>query len=432
MSVYKNYALLFRLLILLTSLSASTPLYAILSGSLETRFQSDSYFDNGNYVEQWLTLDSHSKDDDLTLGMLGSYDTSGHETLINLHRLYIKNNLFADNLSIKAGRFERIDEAGFYTLDGAELFWKDASNTGWNWFVGKQTRSEIYLFSRTGDDSVDQPDSKYLSGLSMSQPLNTNKIYWLDAASFSLGTRYHWSGANAWKLDGRFAADWLPIAAYPPIELDSAMVLNTDNFALESFDIQAIMRLSSEAQLWFKGRRFDLHDEPMTFEGRYYHYYGKGWQTVLETGYQEQYSKNVTWKGGLKTITREQGLNGLGLDLSVDWVLSDASLLQGGMEWLKSADESASGLFLGYQRPVNSRMLLQINTAVRSEQNRMSGNRNIVAAEMHLEWMWTRVLHLTSMLELARSDGPWDKYNQVRFGLRLVYQLPVTGSESYR
>ncbi len=432
MLVDQNYAWLFRLLILLTSLTTSTPSYAVWSGSLETRFQSDSYFDNGNYIEQWLTLDSHSKDDDLTLGMLGSYDTSGHETLINLHRLYIKNSLFNDNLNIKAGRFERIDEAGFYTLDGAELFWQDASNTGWRWFAGKQTRSEIYLFSRTGDDSVDQPDSKYLSGLSMRRLVNTNEIDWLDSANFSLGTRYHWSGANAWKLDGRFAANWLPVSSYPPIEVDSAMVLNTDDFALESFDAQAIMRLESNAQLWFKGRRFDLHDEPMTFEGRYYGYYGKGWQTVLEAGYQEQYSQHVTWNGGFKTITREQGLNGLGLDFSVDWILNNSSLLQGGIEWLESADESASGLFLGYQRPVNSRMLFKINTAARSESNRMSGDRTVVAAEMHLEWMWARDLHLISMLELARSDGRWDEYNQVRFGLRLVYQLPASGSESYR
>ncbi len=431
-SVHQGYGRFFRALTLFASLVTVTPLYAVLSGSLETKFQSDSYFDSGNYVEQWLTLDSRSRDDDLTWGVLGSYDASGQESWTNLHRFYAEKNLFKNNLSAKAGRFERIDAAGFYTLDGAELHWQDARERRWNWFAGKPTRSEIYLFSNRGDDSVDQPDSKYLAGLSMSQPLNTGGMHWLDLASFSLGTRYHWSGANALKLDGRFSARWLPMADFPPIELDSAMVLNTDNFSLESFDAQASIRIKSDAQLWLRGRRFDPPDESVTFEERYYRYYGRGWQTVLETGYQEQANQFVTWRGGLRSITREQGLDGIGMDFSVDWIFRDGAMLQSRVEWLESDEESAGGLFLGYQRPVSSRLLLQINAAVRKEHNRMDSGKSVIAGELKLDWMWTRDLHLSSMLELARSDDHWDEYNQVRFGLRLVYLLPVKGLENYR
>gem|GEM_PF-6724533 len=431
-SVHQGYDRFFPVLTLFVSLVTATPSYAVLSGSLETKFQSDSYFDSGNYIEQWLTLDSRSRANNLSWGVFASYDDSGSESLVNLHRLYVEKSLFENNLSAKAGRFERIDAAGFYTLDGAELRWQGASKSRWNWFVGKPRRSEVYLFSSRGDDSVDQPDSKYLAGLNMSQPLNTDGTRWLDLASFSLGTRYHWSGANALKLDSRFSANWLPMVDFPPVELDSAMVLNTDNFSFESFNAQANIRLEADAQLWLKGRRFDPPDDPVTFKDRYYRYYGKGWQTVLEAGYQKQANQFFSWRGGLRSITREQGLDGIGMDFLVDWSFRDGALLQSRIEWLESDAESAGGFFLGYQRPVNSRLLLQINAAVRKEHNRMDSGKSVIASELKLDWMWTRDLHLTSMLELARSDDRWDKYNQVRFGLRLIYLLPIKGSEDYR
>lgn len=125
-------------------------------------------------------------------------------------------------------------------------------------------------------------------------------------------------------------------------------------------------------------------------------------------------------------------MEGAGLDLSLDWQLRQGGLLQGRADWLGGDDEHTGGLYLGYQRPLNSRLLLELNGALRDERSRLDGSRSVVAGEVRLDWMWTRDLHLSGMLELARSRGRLEDYDQLRFGLRLIYQLPARGAEDYR
>lgn len=279
---------------------------------------------------------------------------------------------------------------------------------------------------------MDKPASKYLAGMRMRRSLDTENLNWLENSGIGLGLRYHWSGASAWKLDGSFTGNWLPAADLPPVELSAAMVLDTSAFGVESFDTQARMRLDDDQQLLFRARRYDPPDTPVTFADRYYSYYARGNQTVVEAGYQGRYSRNLSWGGNLRAIAREQGMDGAGGDLSLNWKLAYGATVEGRMEWLAGDGEHAGGLLLGYRRPLNSRLLLELNAAARNEYSRLDGSRTVIAGEVHLDWMWSRDLRLRSMLELAHSAGRWENYEQIRFGLRLVYQLPARGAEDYR
>jgi len=432
MSLYPCSSACLRVVLLFAGVVSAMPLYAAWSGSLETRFQSDSYFDSGNHVEQWLNLDYRSRDDSLTWGLLGNYGASRLESWMNLHRLYLGKNFFANSLQAKIGRFEHIDTAGYSTLDGLDLRWRDGKGRQWEWFAGKPRRAELYFIPDSGNDGMDKPQSKYMAGMRMSRPLDTENLYWLENFRIGLGMRYHWSGVNTWKLDGRFAGNWLPVTDLPPVELSAAMVLGTDVFGVESFDIQARMRLDDDSQLLFRGRRYDPPDTPITFADRYYSYYARGSQTVMEAGYQGRYSRNLTWGASLRAISREQGVDGAGTNLSLNWKQMDGATVEGRLEWLAGNGEYAGGLLAGYRRPLNSRLLLELNAAVRNEYSRLDGSRTVIAGEIRLDWMWSRDLRLRSMLELAHSTGHWEDYNQIRFGLRLVYQLPARGAEDYR
>ncbi|WP_456412250.1 hypothetical protein [Thiolapillus sp.] len=421
-----------RVVLLFAAVVVAKPVYAAWSGSLETRFQSDSYFDSGNHVEQWLNLDYRSRDDSLTWGLLGNYGASRLESWMNLHRLYLGKDLFDNKLQAKVGRFEHIGTAGYSTLDGLDLRWRDAKGGQWEWFAGKPRRTELYFIPDGGNDGMDKPESKYMTGVRMSRPLDTAHLDWLDNSSIGLGMRYHWSGVDTWKLDGSFSGNWLPVADLPPVELSAAMVLDTDGIGLESFDAQARMRLDDDSQLLLRGRRYDPPEAPVTFADRYYGYYARGSQTVVEGGYQGRYSQNLTWGANLRAIAREEGVDGAGADLSLNWKLPNGAAVEGRMEWLAGDGEHAGGLLAGYRRPLNSRLLLELNAAARNEYSRLDGSRTVIAGEVRLDWMWSRDLRLRSMLELARSSGRWEDYNQVRFGLRLVYQLPARGAEDYR
>ncbi|WP_456377538.1 hypothetical protein [Thiolapillus sp.] len=433
MSLYPCFSACLRVVLLpFAGVVAAMPLHAAWSGSLETRFQSDSYFDSGNYAEQWLNLDYRTRDDSLTWGLLGNYGASRQESWMHLHRLYVGKDFFDNNLQAKLGRFEHIDTAGYSTLDGLDLRWRDEEGRQWEWFAGKPRRSELYFIPNSGNDGMDKPESKYMAGMRMSRSLKTENLGWLEDSSIGLGVRYHWSGVNTWKLDGSFAGNWSPVADLPPLELSAAMVLGTDSFMMESFDVQARMRLDDDSQLLLRGRRYDPPDAPITFADRYYGYYARGSQTVVEAGYQGRYSRNLTWGGNLRAIARELGVDGAGADLSLNWKLAYGATVEGRMEWLAGDGEYAGGLLLGYRRPLNSRLLLELNAAARNEYSRLDGSRTVIAGEVRLDWMWSRDLRLRSMLELARSTGSWEDYNQIRFGLRLVYQLPARGAEDYR
>ncbi len=404
------------------------PARAALSGSLETRFQSDSHFDPGNYLEQWLTLDYRRRDENLSWSLLGNWGASGEESWMNLHRLFVEMRFLENSLSVRAGRFERIDAAGFYTLDGVDARWQADSGIRWNAFIGKPGRTESYVIPDR-DEDVNSPDSKYLAGVSLSRIVTLNGF---DKARLSLGARYHFSGMDAMKLDGGFSGTWSPGGDWQPVAMDASLVLDTRGGFIETFDAQASTRLDGKSQLWLRARRYGPPDRSATFQDRFYRYYARGWQMVLEAGYRQQMDARITWGGSLRGIARERGVEGAGLELSLNWQLDQGQLLQGRADWLGGDDEHTAGLYLGYQRPLNSRLLLEVNGALRDERSRLDGSRSVMAGEVRLDWMWTRDLHLSGMLELARSRGRLEDYDQLRFGLRLIYQLPARGAEDYR
>ena len=417
-----------RALLCSSLVALALPAQAALSGSLETRFQADSYFDPGNYLEQWLTLEYHRRDENLNWGILGNWGASRKESWINLHRLFVEKRFLANSISARAGRFERIDAAGFYTLDGVDTRWLSDSGLRWNAFIGKPGRGELYVIPGQ-DENVNRPESKYLAGLSLSRAVTLDGF---DQARLSLGARYHFSGVDVVKLDGAFSGTWSPGGDWQPVAMDASLVLDTRGGFVETFDVQVSTHLNGKSRLWLRARRYDPPDRSATFQGRFYRYYARGWQMVLEAGYRQEMDARITWGGSLRSVAREQGVEGAGLDLSLDWRLDRGQWLQGRADWLGGDEEHTAGLYLGYKRPLNSRLLLEVNGALRDEQSRLDGSRSVMAGEVRLDWMWSRDLHLSGMLELARSQGSREDYDQLRFGLRLIYRLPARGAEDYR
>jgi hypothetical protein len=404
---------------------------AALNGSLETRFQSDSFFDPGNYVEQWLTLNYHSRDSSLDWNVSGNYGASSTESWMNIHRMFLQQDFLSGKLNARLGRFERIDAAGFYSLDGVDICWKDGADKQWNVFIGKPGRSGVYAFPNM-DEDVNKPDSDYLMGWNVSRSLSTESLSWISDAAYSLGLRYHFSGVNAWKLDVGFSGNWQPRTESPPVDIQTAVTLSTEEQFIESFDAQASMPVGDHSQLWLRGRRYDPPDDVVTFQDRYYRYFSSGWQTTLEAGYSRKIDTHFTLATSVRGIARELGVEGVGMDVSLDWRLKNATLLQGRLEWLDGEGEHTGGVFLGYQRPLNTRLLFEVNGALRDEYSHLDGSRTVVAGEVRLDWMWTRDLHLSGVLELAHSRGVREDYDQLRFGLHLRYELPARGAEDYR
>lgn len=394
----------------------------VWSGTLETRLQFDNFFDEGNYAEQWLSLDYRDRQGKHSVHLLGNYGLNTAESWMKLHNAYIDQQLPGQQLVLRAGRFDRWDAAGAYTLDGLQLQWHQDRNL-WTFYTGAPRRQELY-FIPGSEDGVNRPEADFLAGAFLSRPLAQG--HW------GLGLRYYGAGATAWKLDGQYSSQWQPPVPLSPVKLEASLVLDLDSPSLESFDLQARLPLAKEDQLVLRGRRYDPPEKAVTFRDRYYSYYAHGWQTVIEAGYDASAPNHLGWSAYLRSIQREIGLDGTGADLTLHWQLADGSTLEGHAEWLQGGGEAAGGLFLGHQRTLNSRLLLNLDAALRRERHDRYGDRTIVAAEARLQWMWRRDLHLDARLELAHADDDAGGYDQIRTSLNLIYHLPALGMEDYR
>ena len=392
----------------------------VWSGTLESRVQFDDLFDDGNYAEQWLTLDHRDRQTQRTFHLLANYGLSTNESWMKLHSAYLEQPLPGRDLKLRAGRFDRWDSAGAYTLDGVQLDWERQTER-WTFYTGAPRRQTLY-FIPGSEEEVNEPQADFLAGAFLSRAQTQGR--------WGLGLRYYGAGATAWKLDGQYSRRWP--RGEEAIRLDAALTLALDDSTLESFDLQASMPLEAQAQLVLRSRRYDPPEKAVTFRDRYYGYYAHGWQTVIEAGYDASAPNHLGWSAYLRSIQRETGLDGTGADLTLHWRLADGSTLEGHAEWLQGGGEAAGGLFLGHQRTLNSRLLLNLDAALRRERHDRYGDRTIVAAEVRLQWMWRRDLHLDARLELAHADDEAGGYDQIRTSLNLIYHLPARGMEDYR
>ncbi len=411
---------------LLLALLSPSPLFGVLSGSLESRFQYDDYFRPGTYLEQWVTLDYRERGG-LAGGLLANLGAAEGNAWADVHRLYLHQHLDASGLDVTAGRTERIDASGMYTLDGLSLAGR-SGDYNWELYTGAPIRTEYYVIPNSGDDSLDEPPGRRLLGVQV-----TGRLAADDSGSTNLGfgMRRYWSGVQAWRLDGRMTATWRPSADWP-VYLNASLSLDPDAGELERFDFQARLPDGDRGRYQLRGRRYDPPQDPVTFRDRYYRFYTRGPQTVVEAGYTGRPRYDLEWGANLRGIQRETGSDGMGADLSVEWKSPQGTLLEGRVEWLQADDEYLHGLYGGLRQPLNSRLFLTLSAALRSEHSRLDGNRTVLAGEARLKWMWQRDLQFQALLELAQVDGDYESYEQLRFGLRLVYRLPGLYAEDYR
>ncbi len=401
-------------------------LFAALSGSLESRFQYNDYFHPGAYLEQWVTLDYRERGGP-SGGLLASLGGMEGHAWADIHRLYLLRRLADTGLDITAGRMERIDASGMYSLDGLSL---DGRNGGYGWelYAGAPARTDYYVIPNPGDDSLDEPPGRRLLGMQVTRRLVADDA---ESTTLGLGLRRYWLGVDAWRLDGRIAGTWRPSTEWP-VYLNGSLSLDPDAGVLERFDIQARLPDGDRGQFQLRARRYEPPQDPVTFRDRYYRFYARGPQTVVEAGYTGRPRYDLEWSANLRGIQRGTGTDGMGADLSMEWKSTQGTLLEGRADWLRADDEYLHGLYGGVSKPLNSRLLLTIGAAVRGERSRLEGDSTVLAGEARLEWMWQRDLQLQALLELARVDGDYESYDQLRFGLRLVYRLPGLYPEDYR
>ena len=178
----------FFLLILTTSHAS-----AVIFGGLEARYESYSDDKCDSYFEKWINLNQKSTSD-LSWGVLGMH-RGGVCNDTQLQHLFISKKLADAPLpfQITAGRFEHMDEGGFYTLDGFDLkSW--AGDIEVETYAGTPKRLEFYPTLSNALLKKDSPSGDHIAGLSIRSPITGLLNNSDDQAFLKLGIRHYWGG----------------------------------------------------------------------------------------------------------------------------------------------------------------------------------------------------------------------------------------------
>ena len=408
---------------------------AVVFGNLELRWEHTSYQGCGSYGEQWLDLGYRDRDG--WSGGVQGLMREGECNSAEVYSLFVDRRFAEGPLSgVRLGRFQRIDAAGYYYLDGLVLSGRMRHGIGWELFGGKPRREEFYAAPEHIQDADDRLAGKRLLGVRGSTRLPVWESTEQDRVEAGLGMRHLWgNGGHHDRLDGRFHGSWRQLpAGIRRADLDGAASLRLEQGEIESFDTRARLYFGPRGFVGVRGMTFDPPDDPVTFRDRFYLFYARGSQRNWELMAQNETPGGVQVGFSVKRIEREQGDDGYAGELYSRIRRWRGGQLKGRLGGIYVGDERSQLTYLEGERVLSSLSLLKLAASRIEDKNLLSGDKLVHTLELKLDWMLKRDLFLGVTAEHAWIDhkdinGLDDDY---RVGIHLKYRLPASGQEDYR
>jgi len=334
------------------------------SGTLKTKIQADNRYtryidDTRAFGEVWGSFEAfdnkswHASLDFVTRQSV----EEGFEG--EIFQFYVQKELADLNSKIQAGRFQRSDSLGFYSLDGATVEYK-MPNKGLTLQVygGRPVRQED-VRSVTGD-------WVYGAELNSLQQVNwKNSVLPIDTWSMRFGFQQFHDQHTSTRLsignvlEGHFQHKYLH--AY---EMAFMATLETESGAFEELFSSLSLDITEESRLRINYAIYQPKEFFATFKEKFYTTYYQGKQDLLSITFNQSLSPTFSYHLGGKRAARKAGQDiGYGFDMGVksqyfsDWsVTADFDMLEFG-------DSSSYNLYFGSEYSLSANALLSLNLA---------------------------------------------------------------------
>lgn len=405
-------------------------------GSLRTKVQVDNRYTRSPnaFAEAWGQFLYDRPTDDLHGGLdflarTGTQPDGG--AAAKLYQAFVDKG-FADlNLRVKAGRFERTDNLGFYLLDGANLQYAPRDS---QWVVdayaGRPTRIDharsvdgefvggfegrVKLLPGLGEAgdwmTLDRVDlrggyqyfrNQYRRIRAARGALDAN----LQSGQVNTGVLLGDSGvpgatqgfANPFQDDKPsaevhrlyFAGNASgKLGLWPKSGYDLGLLgtFRADKARFE--DVLLTAQVDLTEQLRFRGSyEYYRPREPfLTFREKFYSAYALGEQTLFRARVHHSPIEGFTYYVGGMGATR-QGRDGYGGDIGASYFFTPNFKLAGEFDYLGLGPEDAKSFYLSAAQNVNSQLQVKVNTALRFEQKLLYGDNRAIGAEAELFYM---------------------------------------------
>ncbi len=353
------------------------------SGMLRTKIQTDNrytrYTDKARiFGEVWGSFEAFDNKSWRTSLDFVSREGSQYGLRGDIYQLYVEKQLKKWDTSVKAGRFQRSDSLGFYSLDGASVLYHiPTQGLSLNVYAGKPTRQED-VRSVSGD---------WLYGLELMshQQLNwKNKFLPVDTWLMRLGfQQFHNNHLStrltlASTIEGKFQQHYLQ--AY---ELAFTATLEAETGVFEQVYSSVLVDVTEASRIRVSYALYEPKFPFPTFKERFYSTYYQGRQDLLLMSFHQAVTQTLSYHVDVKRATRNTGTDiGYGMELGVSSQSLDNWNLSADFNMVEFGKSSTYNLYFGSEYALSIKNIVKLNLAFSLDNSPLNGENKAVGTEL--------------------------------------------------
>ncbi|MDQ7089213.1 MAG: hypothetical protein Q9M50_00995 [Methylococcales bacterium] len=431
---------LFVKVILWTLLLSATAHAGNWNGSLTTKVQADNRISNETSYssEIWGTYeyrgannnwriaydfllrgsDLDSKTDDLAEFGIG-YE-SGYKT----YQAFIEKTFSFMDTTIKAGRFQRSDNLGFYLLDGAEIYYQ-SKNKGlaFRLYGGKPSRIDHLKTEKAdllyGADVMFHYTPRWEGNnwlplaldvidlrLGFQQFNNTTDIGLLIDADDSVKLIDQTRLSVGFNTEGRIL-NWLS----DKFEIRLLATYRLDKHFFENMLFETQLDVNKNLRLRYS---YELYDPNRisypSFRERFYNYTNLGHQALSRARFDYRLFEALTISLGGLHSNREIGGTGNGVNAALKIKPWSGNTTTVSADFLELGDESLYTLGFRFKQAITSKLSLEVEAIIRKEDKLLYGDNNVLGGEIKVDYMLKNNLVLSLDTNYIRNSNFGDEH----------------------
>jgi len=365
------------------------------SGTLRTKIQTDNrytrYIDKARVLGKvWGSFEAFDNKSWRTSLDFVTREGSQYGLRGDIYQLYVEKQLKKWNTSVKAGRFQRSDSLGFYSLDGASVWYHiPTQGLSLNVYAGKPTRQE----------DVRSVSGNWLYGLELMshQQLNwKNKFLPVDTWLMRFGFQQFHNDNTAIRLTlantivGQFQQRYLQ--AY---ELAFTATLEAETGVFEQLYASVLLDVTEENRIRASYALYEPKSPFPTFKERFYSHYYQGRQDLLLISFDQAVTETFSYHIDAKRATRNVGADiGYGMDVGVRSQSLDNWNLSADFNMVEFGKSSTYNLYFGSQYALSNKSIVKLNLAFSLDKSSLYGKNKALGTELKYRYKLKRDIFL--------------------------------------
>lgn len=357
-----------------------------INGSLKSKIQADNRYtrytdDTRVFGELWGSVEIFdNKSWQLALDFVSRESLEeGFEA--ELFQAYVQKEFTAFNSKIKAGRFDRSDSLGFYSLDGASVQVK----------MPKGFTVEVY-----GGRPLRQEDMKAVTGewvygveLNSLQQLNWhNKYLPINTWSTRLGVQQFHDQQTSTRISfGNIIEGQYKLSYLNAYEFSFMATLETESGAFEELFSSLLLDITKDSRIRLNYSIYEPKAFYPTFKEKFYSTYYDGKQDLLMLSFNQQLSSTFSYHLSGKRAAREGKADvGYGFDMGLKSQYFSDWRLTADFDMLEFGESSSYNLYFGSQYSLSARSLLSLNLAYSLDEGALYAKNKAAGTEIKFRY----------------------------------------------